>query len=110
MTVPAWLANVETEIAISRQPPRDEWLMTPEALQLSLLDWMSAHVNHWLDTTRVQGHPEARRLWARICRCYLSVAYFVALRGSTEAPRWRGIVDTCVRLNGLRLTPDPMVN
>lgn len=101
---PAWLANVEVELALSRQD-RDDWLMSPEMFQLGLLDWLSVRVNPWLDTTRVHGHPEAQSLVERIYRCYLSVAWFTHLRGQENGALTR-IVDTCVRLNGLRLTPD----
>ena len=99
---PAWLANVETELPLS---VHDDG--TPDYVQrLGLLDWMSPCVQAWLDRTRVQGNVEARRLWARICRCYLSVACFVVLRGHENGALTR-IVETCVRLNGLRLTPEP---
>jgi hypothetical protein len=97
VSVPAWLANVEVELTLSGYDYEQ---------QLGLLDWMAERVNAWLDRTRIHGHREARRLWARICRCYLSVAYFVALRGHDNGALTR-IVDTCVRLNGLRLTPEP---
>ena len=104
MTIPAWLANVEHEIRLARQGPRDTWLMTPEVFQFALLDWMSPHVNAWLDSTRVQGNRDARRLWARICRCYLSTGVlWIRLRGTENGALTR-IVDTAVRLNGLRLT------
>lgn len=109
MTVPAWLANVEDEIVLSRGRPRDEQWMTPEVFQMALLDWLSEPVNRWLDTTMVHGNREARRLWARICRCYLSVAYWLPLRGLPNGAVTR-VVNTAVRLNGLRLTPDPWAN
>src|SRR5688572_6785113 len=96
--IPAWLANVDVELQLSRQDRDSQW-MTPEVFQLALLDWLSEPVNRWLDTTRVQGNREARRLWARICRVYLSVAYFVAFRGLENGALTR-VVDTAVRLNG----------
>ncbi len=106
MTIPAWLANVEAEIQIAKRD-RDNWLMSPEIFQFALLDWMSPHINVWLDATRVQGNVEARRLWARICRCYLSSGVlWTYLRGHENGAATR-IVQTAIRLNGLRLTPDP---
>lgn len=106
MTIPAWLANVEVEMAICRRGPRDCWLMTPEQLELGLLLWLCPRANQWLDKTRVHGNPEARRVWARICRCFYGTANFLHLRG-LENGALAPLVDTCVRLNGLRLTPTP---
>lgn len=99
MRVPAWLANVEMELALARRT-RDGWLMPSEDFEIALLTWLCGPVHRWLDTTRVEGDRAARRLWARICRCYLSVANFLFLR-DVDGWRTHPIVRTCVRLAGL---------